>query len=519
MNESRIVKTQKNAISAVAQTVLNSVLSFLARIIFVSILSVDYLGINGLFTNILSVLSLADLGMQTAMMYSLYKPIADKDENKIRDLVCYFRRIYFVIALVIFIAGIAIIPFLKFIINLDNEIPHLIAYYILALLNIVISYLFVYRTTLVFADQKNYILNKYVMVFKVINFAAQTVILFSFKNYFFYLVVALIVSFLGNVYQNKVTLELYPFLKEKGRQLSEADKSKIIIDIKALFLYRISGTIQSNTDNILISIFVGTVFVGYYSNYLIIITALISVLTLIFNSVKASIGNIIASDDTNLKQKEFYFWVLELVNFWMVAFCSISCICLFPDFINIFLGKEYKLSLGITIAIVMNFYTNYSRQVIWTFRETTGLFHETRFITTVTAVLNIIFSLAAGYYFGMLGILVATVLARMIYAWWKEPIILFHNYFKKSAKQYYITYIRRFVVLVITAILTFGLGEIFEMYNIYIRFGWKIVLCCIVPNLTFGIYFKKTDELKYILDKIVIPMVRKVKSVVEGRIH
>ena len=186
MEESRIVKTQKNAVTAIAQNILNIVLSFLSRMIFVRVLSADYLGINGLFSNILSVLSLADLGMQTAMMYSLYKPIADNDKAKIKNLVAFFRKIYFGIAFVVFVAGIAIIPFLGFIINLDSEIPYLTAYYILALLNIVISYLFIYRTTLVAADQKSYILNKYVMIFKMISFAAQIAVLMIFKNYFLY---------------------------------------------------------------------------------------------------------------------------------------------------------------------------------------------------------------------------------------------------------------------------------------------------------------------------------------------
>lgn len=510
MEESRIAKTQRNAITAVEQNILNSILSFLARIIFVRVLSVDYLGINGLFSNVLNLLSLADMGMQTAMMYSLYKPIAEKDENKVKNLVYFFRKIYVVIAIVIFIVGIGIIPFLDIVINLDKEIPHLIVYYMVALLNVVISYLFVYRTTLVVADQKSYILNKYIMIFKVINFIFQTIILILFKNYFLYLITALIISFLCNLYQNRIALKLYPFLKEKGEKLAECDKTKIIIDIKALFIYKISGTIQSNTDNILISIFVGTVFVGYYSNYLIVINALVSVLILIFNSVKASVGNIIASDDTSLERKEFYFWVLELINFWIVSFCCICCINLFPEFIEIFLGREFELSMGITIAIVLNFYTNYIRQVIWTFRETTGLFHETRFITAVTAVLNIIFSLIAGYYWGMLGILSATILARMIYAWWKEPLILFHTYFKKNAVCYYVTYIKRFLIFLLVCILTCGLGEFPKVNSIYVRFVWKIVICCVVPNVAYGLCFAKTNEFKYILKKIGSPILCKI---------
>lgn len=242
----------------------------------------------------------------------------------------------------IFVVGIAITPFLKYIINMDRKIPYLNIYYILALVNIVISYLFVYRTTLVTADQKSYILNKYIIFFKVVTFATQIVLLLLFRNYFIYLLAAIIVSFISNLYQNKVALKLYPFLRGKEWQqgLGKKEKDKIIIDIKSLFIYKISGTIQNNTDNILISVYTGTVYVGYYSNYTIVTTAIISVLTLIFASVKASVGNIIASNDTGLEQKEFYYWVLEMINYWIVAFGSICCVCLFQDFIKIFLVKN-----------------------------------------------------------------------------------------------------------------------------------------------------------------------------------
>lgn len=515
MEESRIVKTKKNAITAIAQNLLNILLSLLTRIIFVRVLSSEYLGINGLFSNILNVLSLADLGMQTAMMYSLYKPIAEEDTDKIRSLVSFFKKIYLIIALVIFVVGIAITPFLKYIINLDSKIPHLNIYFILALVNIVISYLFVYRITLVTADQKSYILNKYIIFFKIITFVAQIGLLLLLRNYFIYLLAAIIVNFISNIYQNKAALKLYPFLREKGKQpeLDEKEKDKIIIDIKSLFIYKISGTIQNNTDNILISVYMGTVYVGYYSNYTIVTTAVISVITLIFASIKASVGNIIATNDTELEQKEFYYWVLEMISYWIVAFSSISCVCLFQDFIKIFFGKEYILNMEIVIAIVLNFYTNFMRQTIWIFRETTGIFHETRFITTVTAGLNIILSIIGGYFYGMFGILVATVLSRMLYAWWKEPDIMFKKIFRKSAIKYYVIYIKRFILCVITAIITYLICMLANNFDIYVSFMEKIIICILIPNVVFVFYFRKSDEYKYVYCKLVIPIINKIQKV------
>lgn len=507
MPESRIIKAQRNIITSLFQTFLNLLLTFVSRVIFVKVLAASYLGINGLFTNVLNILSLADLGIGTAMMYRLYKPIAESDTGKISALIAYFRKMYLCIAAAVLTMGLAMLPFLNYIIRLEKPVPYLEWYYILALLNVVISYLFVYRTTLLAADQKSYILNKYIMLFRIVTFVVQVTVLLVFKNYFLYLLSALVISFISNFTQNAVTLKLYPYLREKAERLDHQEKELIKKDIKATFLYKACGTVQSNTDNILISSFVGTVFVGYYSNYSLVITSVVSIITLVFNALKASIGNLIASNDTSQKEKLFLFNVLELINYWIISFCSICFICLFPDFIKIFFGSEYILELSIVIMVVLNFYTSNIRQTIWVFRETTGLFHETRYVTAVTAVINIFLSLILGYFWGMGGIIAATVIARMLYAWWKEPIVLFHKFFHQSAKVYYITYIARICLCVVSCFFTYLMCNILLINNVYIHFLINILICCVVPNVIFFICYFRTPEFHYIEEKIIKPVI------------
>ena len=506
MKESRTEKATRNVVSGMFQMVINIFINFVGRIVFVQILDASYLGINGLFSNILSILSLADLGMSTAMMYHLYKPIVENDKNKIRDLVGYFRRIYLIIAGIVFCIGIAIIPFLKYIINLEQDIPFVQGYYILALLNVVISYLFVYRTTLVMADQKNYILNKYIIGFKILTFFIQIVILIIFKNYFLYLLVAVILNFVCNLCQNKVALRLYPFLKDTSLKLEEIERKKIFEDVKSLFLYKIAGTIQSNTDNILISIFVGTVSVGYYSNYSMLTAQIISVITLIFNNIKASVGNLIADAKATIDKKLELFNMLELANFWIVAFCSIALVVLSNDFILICFGKEYVLGIEVVIVMVLNFYTSNIRQTLWAYRETTGIFVQTKYITLVTAIINIVLSILFGYIWGIVGILAATVLSRLIYAWWKEPQILFRDVFQKSPKSYYWIYIKRLIFCILVTTVTYIVANKIVFSNIYIMFVYKMLVCCIIPNIIFLLVYYRTDEFKYLFDKIIAKM-------------
>lgn len=507
MSESRMKKAKRNIMTSLMQNILNLLLTFVSRIIFVRILDASYLGINGLFANVLNILSMADLGIGTAMMYSLYKPIADEDKIKIGALIAFFKKLYLIIAMSILVMGLAVLPFLNYIIRLEAPVPYLEWYYIIALLNVVVSYLFVYRTTLLAADQKSYILNRYIMIFKVITFVVQIVVLVLFNNYFLYLISALGINFISNFCQNQITLKNYPFLREKPCRLEDTEKRRIGRDVKATFLYRLCGTVQNNTDSILISVMVGTVFVGYYSNYLMIISAVISIITLIFTSLKASIGNIIASNDKGQEEKLFLFNVLEMVNFWMIGFCSVCFICLFSDFITIFFGVEYVLHISVVVMATLNFYTNNIRQTIWVFRETTGLFYETRYVTAVTAVLNLGLSLLLGLLFGMEGIIAATVIARMLYAWWKEPLVLFGRFFERSAKTYYRIYIKRVCLCIVVCFVTYSLCNLFFVENIYLHFITNILVCCIVPNAIFLICFYKTPEFHYVGEQIIDPVI------------
>lgn len=503
MNKSYVGNATKNVLSSVVQSIVNIVINLLSRVIFVRILNESYLGINGLFSNILNILSIADLGLGTAMMFHLYKPIAENNIQKIQELVVFFRKIYLYIAMAILVIGLFLVPFLKRIINLEEEIPFLHGYYILALLNVVISYLFVYRTILIIADQKNYLLNRCINIFKIITFVFQAIVLILFKQYFLYLLVALFTSLICNLWQNKIALQLYPYLKEVNITLPSEDRKKIFIDIKALFLYRISGVIQSNTDSILTSIFVGTVFVGYYSNYVLLITVIVGVLTLIFNNVKASIGNMLANKNVNKEKKWFLFKSMELVNYWLVAFCFVAFIVLSSDFIGMCFGKTYELPLVTVVLIALNFYTNNIRQTIWVFRETTGLFHQTRYITLVTAIINLFLSIIMGYFGGMGGIILATVIARMVYAWWREPQILFKQYFQITSRYYYIQYIRRILLCVIICCLTYFVCTYVSIHNVLLQFIVKVGICGVLPNIILLFIYRNTDEFKYLFEKIV----------------
>lgn len=502
MTESRIKNTGKNIIFSFLFQFLKILLVFINRIIFVRILGASFLGVNGLFTNILSFLSLVDLGMSTAMMYSLYELLAKKDEEKILMYMKYFKKAYRIIAFSIFILGLMLIPFLKYIVNLPSDMPNIYIYYILLLLNTVASYLFIYQTTIVSADQKNYILNKYDIIFQFVLFILQILALLITKSFIFYLMSQIICTILCNVAKVRASKKLYPYLsKESNEKLSSKERKKIHSNVFSLFFYKLGGIIITNTDNILISIFVGTIAVGYYSNYCTIVSSITTFLTMIFTSIKASLGNYIVKRQND--EQLHMFEILEIYNFWLVCFCSICFWILIPDFIEICFGKEYVLTTGLLACVVLNFYTSNIRQTIWAYRETTGTFNKTKYVTLVTAILNIILSIIFGYFFGLVGIIFATVLSRMLYSWWKEPLIIFREHFNTSPKRYYINYIKRFCLFLLIGTITFGIILLIDIPNLYLLFIVKMLICVTVPIILLGIFYRNSDAMKY-LKNIVI---------------
>ncbi len=501
MNETRTKKVSRNIIFATIFQLTKAVLLFISRVIFAKILGPQYLGINGLFSNVLTVLSLADLGINSALMYSLYKPLANDNKEEISAYMNFFKKMYNLIALVVFLLGIMLIPFLKYIINLPNDVPHIYIYYIILLLNSVISYLFIYKTTLLAADQKQYILNKYDTIFQVILFVLQILVLVLTKSFALYLSLNILCTFTGNLFKVRAANKVYPYLKDnKSIDINKASKKDIFSNIKSMFIYKIGGIIQSNTDSILISIFVGTITVGYYSNYSLIVMEIVAFITLMFTSLKASVGNY---NITNNSENQYrIFNMLEVYNFWIVGFCSVCLLTLTPTFIQIFFGKDYALSQLFLIFLISNFYTSNIRQTLWVYRETSGIFNKTKYVTMVTAVINILLSIIMGYYFGLSGIVLATVISRMLYAWWKEPLVIYKDIFHKSANEYFIKYIVRIIIIAFIYILIELIFKFININNMILLLIIKAVVSVIIIALVFFIVYRKNEAFSFITDKL-----------------
>lgn len=434
MNNSRTHNSLRNIAFSFGNQFLMILLSFVSRSVFLYCLSVDYLGIQGLFGDILAMLSLADLGFGTAMTYSMYKPLAEKDYKKLAGLTTFYKKIYLLIAFVITSIGLCLIPFLKHLINLEKDIPNITLYYVLYLASTVSSYFVVYKTTILSADQKGYLITKYSSVFNIVTTVVGSVFLLLTRSYTVFLCIQVAFVYIRNIWNSKIAEKNYPFINEKVELPREETKS-IFKNIGSAFLYRISGVLINATDNTLISVLINTTAVGLYSNYTIVVAKLSGFVSTLFYSLTASLGNVVVNES---KEKRFeIFQVMQSVSVLLSTFCVTCVLFLQQDFIRVWLGDSYLLDDLVLYAVVLNFYFSISLLPIWVYREATGLYRKTRYVMITTAVLNLVFSVILGKMIGLAGVIGATSLARLCTYFWYEPRLLFKEYFGRSCLFYF----------------------------------------------------------------------------------
>lgn len=492
LGKSRTTNTIYNFIANVGYQTISIILRFIVRTIFVYSLSISYLGISSLFANIISILSLAELGVGSAMVYSMYKPLAEKDEKKLAQLLNYYRIVYRTIAFIILVIGVLIIPFLSKIIHLQTEISNLYLYYILYLLDTCSSYLFVYRALILTADQKEYIINIYKSSLEILQAIIQSIVLLIFKSFIWYLIVQIIFSIAKNVVIARHAEKAYEFIKNKSIQLDNTSKREIWGNIKSMFFYKMGGVVLNNTDQIYISALESTDMVGIYSNYLLSIGILSSISSSIFISVRTSIGNLITEND---RTKQFYiFKILNIIGFWIYGISGIVFSLLINEFIELWLGNKFLLDNNIVIVIAVSFYITGVLYPIWCYRETIGLFKQTQYILFFSSIINLVLSYFLGQEFGLVGILSATVIARLTTNIWYEPYKLYKLYFKESSKSYFQKQILNIIFIALLYIVIYYILSLISFTNQFVNIIMKFLIAVILCVGFFMVFSYFTGE-------------------------
>ena len=491
----------KNASVGILLKLLTILFTFINRTLFIKVLGEQYLGINGLYSNILAVLSLADLGVNSVLMFFLYEPLVHKDEQKLVTLITYFKKVYNIIAISIFVIGLALIPFLPSLVtNTRLTYSELVVYYLLFLINTCCSYLAIYKSTILVADQLAYVVNTVNFTFTVVQSLVQIFILYITEEYAFYLIVAIACTLGNNILLTILNNKRYPFLKTVLPEKNISGfKRKILSNIKNVFLYRIGGTIMNSTDNILISVLIGTSIVGYYSNYTLIVTNLMLLLMFFSQAIMSAMGNFGVDADSD--RRELVFRTVMLIYAVIAAFMCGCIVSMMNDFMIFWLGDgKYVLSQSFVFVLTAKLFVDIITSPNWTFRESAGLFKEVRLVMFVAAVLNLILSVLFEQIIGLAGIIIATSAAKILTLFWYEPRTFYRKIFKKPLLRYWSYEMRLIIMAVASIALSFGLSNLFS--GSLIGMVVKIVISAISTIIVFGVLGRNTEEFRFCINKI-----------------
>lgn len=507
---SRFENSKKNLIYALIGQVLAIFTAFIGRMVFLTFLNAEYLGLNALFSNIIKVLSLADLGIGSAIIYSLYSPLAKKDWFSVGSIMYLFKKIYILIGLVIFVLGVGFLPFIYFFIQDSPEINLIEVIFILFVINSSMTYFLSYKRTLLIADQKQYVDVFYKYTFLTLLNLVQIIILFLTRNYILFLSIQIVFTILENIVISIKINKIYPIFKKLNYEsLDKNAKKQIIHNTSAMVSHKVGGLVVNSTDNIIISKFISLVTVGIYSNYLMIFQAINTISSQVFVALTASIGNLATTNDLK-KLHNIYDKVLFL-NYLVYSFVSITIYILIDRFIIIWLGSSNLLDINVLLVLVINFYISGMRRTTLVFRDALGLFWKDRFKPIFEAVLNIIFSLILVRFFGLIGVFLGTLISTLLTSFWIEPYILFKYGFKESLYQYFITYLIYTLFTIFVGLVTFYITSLVNTYEI-IDFIYILLMSVSITNLSNFLIFSRSSKMKYIIFLIKNSFFKKQKG-------
>lgn len=499
MNFNKTKNASRNIVFGLIQRFYQLIVPFIMRTAMIYWLGVEYLGLDGLFTSILSVLNLAELGVGSAMVYSMYKPVADDDKTKICALMKLYKVYYRFIGLVILVAGLIICPFIPNLIS--DDLPNNVNVYVLYLLNLfatVLSYwLFAYKNSLFQAYQRADIISKVTIAVNTIRYILQFLILFIFHNYYLYLIITLASQAGINIVTAIVANRKYPGLIAKG-EISKKEKKHINRQISDLFTSKLGSVVVNSVDTLVISAFLGLKILAIYQNYYYIMTAVLSIINIFIFSCTSGIGNSIIVEKKEKVFSDFKTFTFIIVS--IAIFCTACLVCVFQPFMQIWVGKNLMFDFSAVLCFAVYFFIVQVNTLLNNYKDAAGIWHEDRFRPLITAIANLIMNLIMVHICGIYGILFSTILSMLIVG---IPWLL-HNLFSTIfEKKYIFSYVKTLLLYVICAIFVIALSYFFVSllpFNGFLLIFLAIAICAVVSLVLILMFFNKKDEFKNTLN-------------------
>ncbi len=500
----RVKSATRNIAFGYVGQIATALMSFILRTVFIMHLNEDLLGINSTYGNILSLLNMAELGIGTALNFSLYGPVARGEKEKIKSYMQLYRKAYFIIACVVAAVGLLLTPFLQYFKLRSPEnttVRELTIYYLIFLFNTVSSYFVAYKYSLINAEQKNYIQTNIITITKVIVVFLQIIVVIVTKNFLLYLLTDAVVQLIQKVFVSKFLDKMYPFLKEKNvEKLSKEESDEVWKKTKALVFHKVGDVARLQTDALIISTFVEVAMAGVVDNYNMVISTVSNFVNIIFNSVISSFGNLIATES---REKQFsMFKVYRFFASWIYGFSCVGFMVLLTPLIRIWLGDHWILTSAAVYCILIDYYFKGDRIVLSNYKTAAGVFEPDKYLALIQGAVNLVISIVLVQTpLGITGIYIGTIVSGLI-ANFTKPVIIYRECFDMKAGSYFVDTAKYLASLVFVLVVS-QLISIKVLANLNIlTFIFMAIIITVLFNGVYFILYGRSEEFKYLTGKV-----------------
>lgn len=507
MEQSRTINSFRNSISSVITYLVLTLSAFVSQTFFIKILGNEFLGLNSLFSNILSMLSLFELGIGSAIVYNLYKPIAENDKEKIKSLLVFYKKAYNILMLSILGLGLIVLPFIPKIVSTEIDINTSIAF-LLMLISTVVSYFLTYKRSIIYASQKEYIINIVHSIYLIILNIIQILILIYIKNYYLYLIVKIVCQLIENIILSILCNHFYPFIMEKSQKLDRNTEFTIFKKVKAMIYHKVGGILVFSTDSLIINKFLGLAMVGINSNYNLIINSINNLVCKFIESLIPSVGNLLVQNDNNKAYEVFK--KIRFINFWISTFTSVCLVLLLNPFISLWLGDKYLMGLPIVIVLIISYYQKSERYVYSTFKNSAGIWEQDKHVPILEALLNLFISIILANYLGIIGVYLGTVCSGLIVWIYGYPKYIYMYLFKKSYLQYIKESLKQLVIFCIIMVTSLFISKLLYINTPILNLILNMIIGIIIPNVILIFIYHNDNNYIYV-KKMLLNILKKVK--------
>ena len=503
-NRGRTANVKRNIIYGMAQIAVSRILPFCIRTIVIYRFGIEYLGLSGLFTSVFSTLSLMELGFGTAIVYSMYKPVAEGDTGLICAYLKYYRKIYRFIGLAILTVGLLLMPCLRYLVY-DSVLPgglNLYVCYLIFLGNVVIGYLlYGYMSAIPTAYQRRDILSRIDMGCSIFGSVIKLFILLSSKSFYLYLICMPFITITNNFVVLYVGKKMYPEISLQGEITSE-QKHDLKKKVSGILVNKLTNVSRNSIDSLCISAFIGLAATGVYENYYLVMSSILSAAVMVCTSMMASVGNSVAVETRNKNysdMRQFDFMFMSIAGW-----STVCMVCLYQPFMLTWVGKEKIFSMSIVLELCIYYYVLLAGAIRWVYHEGAGLWWECRYIMLGEAIANIVLNIILCKLFGVVGIILATILSVFVTNCILCPELIFRKYFKNGKlHEYWGDHVRYATITVLTGavcwlicnmLLPMTMVEDRAFVKCTICLGGRFVTCTVITLCILWIVWHRSER-------------------------